>query len=332
LGPLVGGEESVWHSEHPSLDPLWDASRELQRRVVARGGRTMLMGHWADQILFDDAYLGDLITQFRWRKVWHDIQEYNRWFTDAAPRFYRDQAILSLLRFFVPSVLQPPLKRWRRKRAMAENTPLWFSARWREQAAKPLSNAVEFRRQDSTAHATGLYRIVRGRYFNLCMEWNDKVGALCGARMLFPYLDRELVQFLMSIPGEMQTFEGVPKAIHRKGLRGVMPDATCDRRWKADFSHQANAGMASDYATIVNEFSQRRLVVEFGYVNDQVLTSALESARERVDRLKGESRAAWSLADLISLEWWLRLYFDPGGQPYHDPVAEPAAAAVRSTN
>ena len=50
------------------------------------------------------------------------------------------------------------------------------------------------------------------------MESNDKAAAMYGMEMAFPFLDRDLLSFLMAIPGEMQTWNGVPKALLRRGF------------------------------------------------------------------------------------------------------------------
>ena len=41
----------------------------------------------------------------------------------------------------------------------------------------------------------------RSKYHIHCMEWNNKAGALNGITSAFPFLDRDLVQFLMAFPG-----------------------------------------------------------------------------------------------------------------------------------
>ncbi len=51
----------------------------------------------------------------------------------------------------------------------------------------------------------------------------------------------------MSIPGEMQTYRGVPKALLRHAMQGVLPEAIIRRTWKADFTHLVNEGMAQDF-------------------------------------------------------------------------------------
>ena len=308
-GPLAGGRECLWQVEYPTLDVLWDTTARVHRRAAGAGAKVLLTGHWADQVLFDDAYLADLLRRFRWPSAWRQLREHAQWFTDADPRLLRNQALLNLARCYIPTSFQPALKRRRRRQILERHTPRWFSLQWRTRAMEPLRATVEFRRPGSTAHASALYRVVRSRFYQHCMEWNDKVGALNGVQLSFPFLDRELVQFLMSLPGEVQSEGGVPKGLHRNALRGIMPDEICARRWKADFSERVNAAMASDYQAMVDEFRRQRLVVEHGYVDDAVLTAELTRVGQRVSQSKGNCADAWQLSDLIALEWWLRMFF-----------------------
>ena len=50
--------------------------------------------------------------------------------------------------------------------------------------------------------------------------------------LALPFLDRDLVGFLMAVPGEYTSFGGVPRAILREAMRGVIPDTVVERRWK----------------------------------------------------------------------------------------------------
>ena len=72
------------------------------------------------------------------------------------------------------------------------------------------------------------------------MELNNKVASIYGLESAYPFLDRDLVAFLMAIPGEVQTRNGVPKALLRAALHGVLPDAITLRRSKGDFTHLVN--------------------------------------------------------------------------------------------
>jgi asparagine synthase (glutamine-hydrolysing) len=145
------------------------------------------------------------------------------------------------------------------------------------------------------------------------MEWNNKVAAMHGLEMAFPFLDRDLISFLMAIPGEVSTHQGVPKALLREGMRGVVPKTILKRRWKADFTSLVNEGLDKAYPRLIQNLDRGRSV-ELGYLKGEVLKAKLVSFR---GQLKGpSSETAWALSDLLGLEIWLQTFFSQEGSLY----------------
>ena len=148
------------------------------------------------------------------------------------------------------------------------------------------------------------------------MEWNNKIGALHGVDMAFPFLDRDLIAFLMAAPGEMQNRNGVPRAMMRDAMRGVLPAPIVLRKWKGDFSDVVNAGVAQDFAFISKVLTDGSLGVARGYLDRGRLA-------EEVLRLQGtlegpDCLGSWELTDLFGLELWLKLFLSERG-----PAARP---------
>ena len=106
------------------------------------------------------------------------------------------------------------------------------------------------RSPNATALAGDLYRDVRSRYHGLCLELNNKTASASGLETAFPFLDRGLVEFLLSVPGELLARNGEPKALLRDALKGVVPEGILRRRTKADFTHIVNEGSRRDYDQI----------------------------------------------------------------------------------
>jgi asparagine synthase (glutamine-hydrolysing) len=139
------------------------------------------------------------------------------------------------------------------------------------------------------------------------MEWNNKLASMHGLEIAFPFLDRDMISFLIGIPGEVQTWKGIPKTILREAMRGVLPETVAARRWKADYTRLANQGMSLDYTHVLQCFQSDGLGVRSGYLRGDVL-------REELDRLRGQIQGStceitWSLAELLGLELWLRAFF-----------------------
>ena len=119
-------------------------------------------------------------------------------------------------------------------------------------------------------------------------------------------LDRDLLAFLMAIPGEMQNHEGVPRAILRQAMRGVLPERIRIRRSKGDFSGVVNRGVAQDVAAICRALSEESRGLQLGYFDGRRLRPSLEMLSAGL--MRPDCLDAWDLADLFGLEMWLRVF------------------------
>lgn len=302
LGFLNDCRNAVWHVEAPILDEQWNSTHALLQTVCQRGARSVLTGHWADQMLFDQAHLIDLVYRRAWGKVRAHLSEFGRWHTDVDPRYFRQRFFLDLVKYSVPSALLQALRRFRPKPVLP-----WYTEALRKRAHWSASKQPVSLGSFITAHARSLYEQARSSHHVLCMEWDNKVASMHGLEIAFPFLDRDLLAFLMGIPGDMQTWNGIPKAILREAMRGVLPNPIRERRWKADFTDLVNAGMEQEYPQLVRCLQSDGMAIKLGYVKGDVLRKELARLK---DRIRGPSAdLAWSLSDLLGLELWLQTFF-----------------------
>ena len=57
----------------------------------------------------------------------------------------------------------------------------------------------------------------------------------CSVESRVPFLDVHLVEYAMTLPGELKIDAGTSKAVLRESMRGVLPDAIRERRDKMAF-------------------------------------------------------------------------------------------------
>ncbi len=322
-GMMNGCREAVWHIEAPFLDQQWNTMHGFFHAAQQRGTRVMLTGHWADQVLFSQAYLVDLFRQLRWRELASHLREFGRWMTDVDPRFFRQRFGLDLIKYHVPRMLVPHLRRLR-----AGQPPAWYTNAIRQLARQHVPRQPILGTHLPTAHARSLYEEVRSSYQVRCMEWNNKIAAMHRLEMAFPFLDRDLLSFLMSIPGEIQTRNGVPKGLLREAMRGILPDPIVNRTWKADFTQVVNEGMLLDYPQLIDCLESDSAAVQWGYLDNGIMRTLLPKFRRQLHSRTAE--AAWTLSDLLGLELWLQVFFNTGSRPLSKPVREQQPAILAS--
>ncbi|MBI3454387.1 MAG: hypothetical protein HY002_01180 [Candidatus Rokubacteria bacterium] len=323
-GVVRGAREAVWHVEAPFLDELWDTSHRFLTTVHRLGARVLLTGHWGDQVLFDQAYLVDLVRRLAWRRIRAHLGEFGRWFTDAGAGEFRRRFLLDLVKYHLPAPLVSRLRRLRRLRGRPD--PPWYSAALRSRGRRHGIAHIPAFGVRASAHARALYEQARSSRHGLCLEWDNKVAAMHGLEMTFPFLDRDLLAFLMAIPGEMQTWQGVPKALLREALPGVLPEAIRRRTWKADFTYLVNAGVERDLDRLARCLETGGMAMALGYVSGDVLRQELERLNGRLDGASCET--AWRLSDLLGLELWLQVFFSRDAGPEGPAVTDDEPTAM----
>lgn len=321
---LDGAHEAVWSTEMPWLDEHWDTLHRFMARVRALDARVVLTGHWGDQMLFPQAYLVDLIRQGAWGMTRRHLREFPRWMTDVEPHIFRHMLASDLAKYGLPASLTALARALRRR--TRPRSP-WYAPAFRARALRRRARPSAVRLPSASAHARELYGQARNAHHVACMEWDNKMAALHGAEMTFPFLDRDVVSFLMAIPGEYVNYDGVPKGLLREALRGVLPAPIVQRRWKADFTSLVNANVRQMFAEYARCVMSGRRAIARGYLDAPVLGAHVAMLHAQ---LSGDTaEAAWSLSDLVGLELWLHTFFQGGAhEETRDDRSEAAVPAA----
>jgi asparagine synthase (glutamine-hydrolysing) len=314
LGLVDTARSQLWHVETPSLDYLWRATVAIGQALRTRGARVLLSGHWGDQMLFSTGYLVDLARRLSWIQLGRHLVEYRRWLGAGEAAVYARRLLPEIARSCVPAALRAPLKRLRRR--WLDRAPRgWYADTFVDRARRGADALVALDRRCHSEQARRLYLEARSAYHVQCMEWNNKAAAMDGQDHAFPFLDRDLVSLLIAMPGTMQNHGGVPRAVLREAMRGVLPDAVRARTWKADFSDAVNAGVGREHATIASLLTRDAHAVRRGFFDADRLEPAV--ARVAAAGIGDDCRDSWDLADAFGFELWLRVFFaqhEPPGQ------------------
>ena len=302
-GLIEGSREGIRHLEMPGLDTRWTGTLAYYRAIRDLGARALLTGHWGDQFQVEDGFLVDLLCRGRWIRAWRDGREYRRWKDHGAGDVARNLP-RALARHLLPAAVLRGLQRVRGRGDGSHDLEEWytpaFMARGRAALMRPQPEPPA-----GPAHARALYRQARSRYHVLGMEWNNKLAAMHGFEVAFPFLDRDLIGFLMAIPGELVTWQGVPKGLLRVALRGILPPAIAERRSKADFSLDVNTETAQDYGKLVAEVRAGGRAAALGYISSDAVRRLDHTPAADADTCT----LSWALTDVLSLELWLQAFF-----------------------
>jgi asparagine synthase (glutamine-hydrolysing) len=126
----------------------------------------------------------------------------------------------------------------------------------------------------------------------------------------YPYLDRDLVEFLHRIPREQLVRPGRRRLLMRRALNGIVPTEILERKRKAFISHGPITDLRNSQEKIRNLFSNP-LVADCGLIDRDKFLHAFHEG------LAGDLKWVAHLSKTIEMELWLR-----GLQLQHERLEE----------
>jgi asparagine synthase (glutamine-hydrolysing) len=115
----------------------------------------------------------------------------------------------------------------------------------------------------------------------------------------YPYLDRDLLEFIYAIPPEQLVRPGQRRSLMRRALMGIVPDELLNRKRKAFVARGPRVAMSMHWARLT-EISRHMVTSSLGIVNSGAYCDALEQARN------GQEVPIIPMMRTIAVEMWLR--------------------------
>lgn len=222
-------------------DPLYPLIR-------SHGANTVLDGHGGDEVVSEVP------------AILRELAERNRWLA-----FAREWIPMARARR-VP--VWPPLRdcvlsyghvgRWRRRLRLGQRLAALRGMRPPSSSSRPrwaehldpqflAGSSLRARRTQWLAgqpdHALSSQEAHRRRVFNtaqgIAFEALDLLAGSSAVETRFPFWDKEVVEFCLTIPPEQKLAQGRDRSVLRAGLRGILPEVVRLRRGKTSFAQQA---------------------------------------------------------------------------------------------
>ena len=140
----------------------------------------------------------------------------------------------------------------------------------------------------------------------------------------YPYLDRDLLEFLFSVPRSQVLRPGQRRSLMKRSLAKIVPEQILQRRRKAYVSRSPIKAM-QELWPIMRDMFQPSLCGVRGIIDDAAFVAAMERA------LCGEIDWLSGLITTVKLEQWLRCMADRNGIFRPDDRFTHCPAAFRGT-
>jgi asparagine synthase (glutamine-hydrolysing) len=115
----------------------------------------------------------------------------------------------------------------------------------------------------------------------------------------YPYLDRDLLEFLYAVPREQIVRPGQRRSLMRRALAGIVPPEILNRKRKATVARGPTAVIASQWPEVA-EITKQMVTSSLGMVASGDFVAALENARG------GREVPIVPLFRTLAIESWLR--------------------------
>ncbi len=286
--------EANLRCEYPALVLSWELLERVFQAAHARGVRVLLTGEWGDDLLCDRTYFVEMFKRLAWRGLRRHIRGAQNWNAEANPQAFIHLFINDLKAAFLPASVRRLARAIRGTGERGMYLPDFC-----RMAEEAFAGYVP-PRKPYNMHTARLYQSVRTPLGAL--EWYDKMTAHHGIETTFPFLDRDLVQHLMSVPGEIMNAEGVPRAMLRDGLAGILPDKVRQRNWKGDSLYVYRSAFTADFDQVHRMLSDPKVLLK-QFVEPERLAEA-QAVRAPVD-----DAVRVRLQQLLRLESWLQTFF-----------------------
>jgi asparagine synthase (glutamine-hydrolysing) len=144
------------------------------------------------------------------------------------------------------------------------------------------------------------------------LEGVERLASYFSMEVRHPFLDRRLVEFLLSVPPDLLFRAGQQKFILRQAMAGILPEVVRNRQNKTIFSNYVGYGLRYRALGKIKVMFQAPLQIELNIVK----LSKLQSLYDRYVTIGSplDNNYIWNL---ISLELWLRNYSPFINGEYH---------------
>jgi asparagine synthase (glutamine-hydrolysing) len=275
------------------------------------GAKALLNGSGGDQLGTPAGVLTDLIAHGKWKQAFR----HTFLFPGATLPIGLARARRALTNF-VPE----PVRRRIRTLRPKPSRPPWLNPNLSGDVSGSDEQLTRSVRHYSFVEKRHWQQLTAGR-LPASIDWFQRHSHRHGLESRFPFLDRALATFVMSIPYDHWPPPFSDERFHREALRKVLPPVVATRRTKAEFAPALARRVRAAFASIYdifwgNEWLASRFVDQSAA---RSLLAKLQRAPESEDFF--EWYGAWSIA---TLETWLRAIkrYSPGASSRGDADAK----------
>jgi asparagine synthase (glutamine-hydrolysing) len=142
----------------------------------------------------------------------------------------------------------------------------------------------------------------------LNLAYSDKMSMAASTEVRVPFLDNEIVDFMLTVPCELKQHGRVSKIILRDAVRDIVPASIVARR-KAGFGAPIRSWLRGDLREMVDDILGAERIKARGYFDPSGIRALVEDDRA------GRADNTYRIWALLTLELWHQAFGDRAGEP-----------------
>ena len=253
--PLADLDKVLWHQDEPLYAFNLSLNTGLYDLARKQGVRVILDGFDGDSTVSHGVgYLRDLARDGKWLTLFQELKEYTR---NHDLSFWKIQQAYIVNYGINPSIdrsklLKQVRRLWRGlvRRIKKSKQP---AVSWKDGLDSDFIEQINLEQRRRTQRkpliesqinqrAEHHYSLVRG-VMPYTLEVLNKTAAADGIELRFPFWDKRLVEFCLSLPGEQKIRRGWTRMVMRRGLKGILPPEIEYRAGKSNFAPNFSRGL-----------------------------------------------------------------------------------------
>lgn len=223
-------DQLTWHQDEPfgstSIFAQWSVFAHARRSGV----KVMLDGQGADEQLagypiFFGANVAQLLRQMRWMELIREMRS-----ASGLHGYGMTWAARYLVNAFLPQRVKDSIRTMAGRQTAAP--------RWLDSTRLGAVTCDPFRKRSEaplSIQSLSLQQLT-GSNLQMLLHWEDRDSMAHSIEARVPFLDHNLVEFVLGLPDDFKISRGITKRVLREGLREVLPDAIRNRMTKLGFA------------------------------------------------------------------------------------------------
>lgn len=318
--PFSEIEKMLWHQDEPFYAPVWFMVWSLYGAAQSQGTRVLLDGFDGDTTVSHGyGYLTELAQAGRWLTLAQEIRAVAKaidihpwqWFWSYFNR-YGLRPKLSRLRKLIPfRIRQQGVSIPQPTENLAKTSAI--PAAWNMIDSDFIQQIDLMKRYQTWQQAQpNLSQTERERHYRnvatqglplFALEVFNKSTAAFSMEARYPFWDKRLVEFCLSIPAEQKLCQGWDRVVMRRAMHGILPTTVQWRRGKIDFSPNLVKGLLKNQDYLQNIVLNYLGTIE-GYVDRSMIQEIYQRLiSEQSPSSIEDARSLWKVA---SLALWVK--------------------------